>query len=132
MTTKISKITTHEAARVLTALSHALRKGPNMPLSNLPHIAAFRSGSKSSDLPVALSALVAVSGIKKPEWEAVIKEYRLPIQVKPAESTRDVLGKIVQHLAQDPESRRRVKQAAQRSRSDISPELMNALDFLLK
>ena len=29
-------------------------------------------------------------------------------------------------------SRRRLKMAAQRARPDISPELMNALDFLLK
>lgn len=126
------KITTHEAARVLSSLARMLRAGPNVPLGGLTNLAQLSGNSKSSDLPVALSALVAVSNFKKSQWEAVIKEYRLPIQIKPAESTRDVLGKIVQHLAQDPESRKRVKQAAQRARSDISPELMNALDFLLK
>jgi hypothetical protein len=103
-----------------------------VPLEGLANLATLRGNDKSSDLPIALSALVAVSSFKKTQWEAVIKEYRLPIQVKPAESTRDVLGKIVQHLAQDPESRKRVKQAAQRARPDASPELMNALDFLLK
>jgi hypothetical protein len=127
-----TKITTHEAARVLSALASALRKAPNVALDELHNLALIGGNSKSSDLPVALGALVAVSGFKKPEWEAVIKEYRLPIQVKPAESTRDVLGKIVQHLAQDPDSRKRLKQAAQRARPDISPALMNALDFLLK
>jgi hypothetical protein len=125
------KTTTHDAARVLSALAQALRKGPNMPLEGLSNLATLR-GNASSELPVALSALVAVSNFKKSQWEAVIKEYRLPILVRPAESTRDVLGKIVQHLAQDPESRKRVKQAAQRARPDFSPELMNALDFLLK
>jgi hypothetical protein len=126
------KTTTHDAARILSALAKALRKGPNVPLAGLANLAALRADLKSSDLPVALSALVAVSNFKKSQWEAVIKIYRLPVQVKSTESTRDVLGKIVQHLAQDPESRKRVKQAAQRARSDISPELMSALDFLLK
>jgi hypothetical protein len=126
------KTTTHDAARILSSLAQALRKWPNVPLDGLFNLPSLRANSKSSDLPIALSALVAVSSFKKPQWEAVIKEYRLPIIVRPAESTRDVLGKIVQHLAQDPESRKRVKQAAQRSRPDISPELMNALDFLLK
>jgi hypothetical protein len=125
------KITTHEAARVLSSLATALRKGPNMPLEGIANLTTLR-GNSSSELPVALSALVAVSNFKKSDWEAVIKEYRLPIEVRSAESTRDVLGKIVQHLAQDAESRKRVKQAAQRARPDISPELKNALDFLLK
>lgn len=102
-----------------------------MPLEGIANLTTLR-GNSSSELPVALSALVAVSNFKKSDWEAVIKEYRLPIEVRRAESTRDVLGKFVQHLAQDAKSRKRVKQAAQRARPDISPELKNALDFLLK
>src|SRR6202171_2001285 len=126
------KITTHEAARILLSLARALRKGPNVPVEGLANLATLRGNDKSSDLPIALSALVAVSSFKKTQWEAVIKEYRLPIQVKPTESTRDVLGKIVQHLAQDPESRKRVNQAAQTPGPEALQELMNALDFLLK
>jgi hypothetical protein len=79
-----------------------------------------------------LSALVALSKFTKPQWETVIREYRLPIPVLRTESTRDVVGKILRHLEQNPESRRRVRMAAERVRSDISPELMNALDSLLK
>jgi len=123
---------THEAARVLSLLAQALRKGPNVPLEALANLATLRGNSKSSELPVALSALVALAKFNKTQWEAVIKEYRLPIQVRPTESTRDIVGKILRHLEQDAESRQRLRKAAQRVRSDISPELMNALDFLLK
>jgi hypothetical protein len=123
---------THEVARVLSLLAQTLRKGPNVTLEGLANLSTLSGKPKTSELPVALSALVALSKFSKPQWEAVIKEYKLPIQVRPTESTRDVVGKILRHLEQDAESRRRLRTAAQKARPDISPELMNALDFLLK
>jgi hypothetical protein len=127
------KMKTHEVAQILISLARALRRGPNVSLEGLANLETLRGGNpKAPDLPVALSALVALSKFSKSQWEAVIKEYRLPISVRPTESTRDIVGKILRHLEQDAEARRRLRTAAQRSRSDISPELMNALDFILK
>jgi hypothetical protein len=122
---------THAIAHVLMSLAQALRKGPDVELSKLA-VAPTRSKPNPSDIPMALSALVALSQIDKAQWRAVIDEYKLPISVLSTESTRDVVGKILRHLEKDAEARRRLKQAAQRSRPDISPELMNALNFLLK
>lgn len=123
---------THEVAKVLSSLAQVLRKGPNVPLEGLANLPTLTGNSRASELPVALSALVALSKFSKTQWEAVIKEYRFPIQVRKTKSTRDIVGKILRHLEQSAESRGRLKMAAQRVRSDISPELMNALDFLLK
>jgi hypothetical protein len=83
------------------------------------------------DIPMALSALVALSQFDKAQWRAVIQEYGWPLEVKNTESTRDIVGKILRHLEVDPDARKKLKVAAQR-KSDVSPELMNALSFLLK
>jgi hypothetical protein len=81
---------------------------------------------------MALSALVSLSQFDKAQWRAVIEEYGFPVEVRAAESTRDVVGKLLKHLEQDADARKKLKQAVERSKSGISPELMNALDFLLK
>jgi hypothetical protein len=121
---------THDAAHVLSSLATALRKGRNVPLDNLATLGTIRGNPK--ELPAALSALLGLSKFSKAQWEAIIKEYRLPIRVSPTASTRDIVWRILRHLEQDADSRRRVRMAAERARSDISPELMNALDSLLK
>src|SRR6266508_4301654 len=123
---------THEIARILSSLAQALRRCPDVSLKELANLSSVRGGPRPSEIPMALSALTALSKFKKSQWEAVSKEYRIPIQVRPTESTRDIVGKILRHIEQDAEARRRVRLAAQKTKTDISPELMNALDFLLK
>jgi hypothetical protein len=123
---------THAVADVLTSLAQVLRAGPNVELQKLDVEPSGPSKSNPSDIPMALSALAALSQIDKTQWRALIDEYKLPILVLSTESTRDIVGKILRHLEKDAEARRRLKQAAQRSRPDFSPELMNALNFLLK
>lgn len=125
---------THDVAKVLTSLAHFLRSGRNVELDQLTN--SFQQGGRPSsslaDIPIALSALVALSQFDKAQWKSVIEEYGLPIAVKDTESRRDVLGKVLKHLEQNSESRAKLKQAAGKSKSDLSPELMNALNFLLK
>ncbi|MCK6452588.1 MAG: hypothetical protein L6R19_17335 [Alphaproteobacteria bacterium] len=123
---------THEIAKVLSSLAQVLRKGPDVELSQLLQVDRPLSRPNPSTIPMALSALTALSQFNKNQWQAIIKEYGFPIEVRVTESTRDVVGKILRHLEQDPEARRKLKQAVQRSKSDVSPELINALTFLLK
>jgi hypothetical protein len=124
---------THEIAKALAELAQALGRAPDIEIRQLlSQKSASRINPNPSDIPIALSALVALSRFDKDQWRAVIKEYSFPIEVRPTESNRDVLGKILRHLEKDPNARQKMKAAAQRSRSDVSPELMNALNFLLK
>jgi hypothetical protein len=123
---------THEVAKTLSLLAQALRNGPNVPLEQLGRSGSLRTKPDPSSIPMALSALVALSQFDKAQWRAMVKEYGFPIEVRTTESTRDIVGKILRHLEQDEDARRRLRSAAQRSKSDISPELMNALNFLLK
>ena len=122
---------THEVAKLLSSLAAVLRAGANVDLDDLKIEKSGQIKPNPSDIPMALSALVALAQIDKSQWRAVIQEYSFPIQVRTTESTRDIVGKILRHLEQDAESRKKLKNAAQR-KTDVSPELMNALNFLLK
>jgi hypothetical protein len=122
---------THEVAKILTQLAQTLRRGPNVELAGLDLGVAARRPPNPADIPMALSALAALSQFDKSQWRAVIQEYGLPVAVKNTESTRDIVGKLLRHLEVDPESRRKLTHAAQR-KTDVSPELMTALSALLK
>jgi hypothetical protein len=122
---------THEVAKILSKLAHILRRGPNVDLDGLSFDMLSRSKPNPADIPMALSALASLSQFDKNQWRAVIHEYDLPLEVRPAESTRDIVGKILRHLEVDKDARNRLRHAAQR-KSDVSPELMNALSFLLR
>ena len=122
----------HDVAKVLTSLAHILRSGRNVELDELKLETPGQRAANLADVPMALSALVALSQFDKAQWRSVIQTYGLPIEVRDTESRRDVLGRILKHLEQDAESRAKLKQAVKLRRSDVSAELMNALDFLLK
>lgn len=122
---------THEVAKVLTSLANVLKAAPNQELEG------FGRGKpdkklKDSEVPLALSTLLALSELDKSQWLNVINEFRFPIEIRPRDASRDILGKILAHLAQNPDARRRLSLAAQGGRSETSPELMQALSFLLK
>lgn len=125
---------THEVAATLQALAKALKRAPDIDLEDIGRslVATARHRPDTSDIPFALSALVALSKFDKAQWRTIIEEFKLPIEVRHTESTRDVVGKILRVLERDAEARRRLQMSVKKSRPDISPELMNALNFLLK
>ena len=123
---------THEIAKILTSLATMLRSGPDVELGQLGLNLATNPQPNPATIPMALSALVALSKFTKDQWRAVIDEHRMPIDIRPSDGVRDVIGKIFRHLENDPDSLKRLKNAAERSRPEVSPELMNALNRLLK
>jgi hypothetical protein len=86
----------------------------------------------AASIPMALSTLVALSRFDKAQWLEIIDQYDFPIDIRPRDASRDILGKLLNHLEQNPESRNRLSVEAQKGRSDTSPELMKALQLLLK
>ncbi|WP_298324913.1 hypothetical protein [Asticcacaulis sp.] len=123
---------THEVAKILTLVSQILRSGPNQEIED------FFSNSKKnrtvsrSDVPAALGTLIALSEFDKNDWAGFIKEFELPIEIRARDAARDVLGKILRHLEQDENLRKNIVSSESKKRSATSPELMNALQFLLK
>src|SRR5579872_622633 len=126
-------MTTHELARALGSLAAALRKAPDQTLDELSLNLGFglRHVPDAKDIPVALSTLVALSDIDKNQWLNFIKEYDFPIETRPRDASRDILGKLLNYLERNPEARRRLAVSSQKDRSQTSPELLRALKTLL-
>lgn len=122
---------THEIAKALQILANALRRGPDQPIEDFARGARHRPGIKAGSVPAALSALVALADFDKAQWQAFIEEYKFPIDVRPRDASRDILGKLLKFLEENPEARRRLRNPP-KERSDISPELVDALRHLLK
>jgi hypothetical protein len=124
---------THDLAKHLTSLTKALRQLPNMDLEDLGFAEAKRPRVvDQSSIPVALSTLVALNDIDKRQWLSFIDENQFPIDVRPRDASRDILGKLLRFLEQNPEARGRLTNSAQRERTSTAPELRRALDLLLK
>jgi hypothetical protein len=134
---------THELSRYLIRLARLLRQGPNLDL-DFATWESLRFGEPArrmrekaaplgrNDLPVALSALLALSSIDKRDWAELISEMGLKIQIRPRDASRDLLGKVLRVLEHDPIARRNLTDNAKSRRSRASPELVRALSTLLK
>jgi hypothetical protein len=123
---------THDIARSLEQLAAFLRAAPNMQLSD----ASLRKGDHSSevrmrDIAVNLSTLAELSRLNKREWQGVITHYALPVPIKTTDSTRDLLGRLLNYLEKNPQERERLRKEASPSSAEASPELLRAFKVLL-
>jgi len=124
---------TYELATALNTLAKLLRKGPNVELSKLTLGDIEKpSSSERPDIPTALNVLAALSGFRKNEWVAIITEYKLSVEVKTTDSTRDLLGRILNHLRENPQEVQKLRELSNKRSSNVSPELQEALSILLK
>ena len=119
----------HDVANILRQLAKILRDAPNIELSELtisqPH------QLKTSDMAIGLSTLVELAKIDKSQWLALITEYNLPVEIRPKDASRDILGKVLNYLEEHPEAQQKLKDSVNKD-SQASPELMRALSLLLK
>lgn len=122
---------THEIAKALTALAKALRSLPDSEIEDLPSLIANERTRDSANIAISLSTLAQLSAYGKTEWIDVIRDFNLPIEVRPRDAARDVLGKLLSYLEQNKEERDRISREA-RSRSRSSSEVTSALQFLLR
>lgn len=123
------KIKTHEFAQSLRVLAAILERGPNIPLDSIS-----LSGEKFDKTKVALSlsTLSDLSRVDKQQWLSFITDLSFPIEIRPRDASRDILGKILNYLENSESARERLKTVASSNESEASPELMKALSSLLK
>jgi hypothetical protein len=117
---------THDAAQILKRLARMLQAAPNMDLGAAKVIGADVS---DGEIAVGLTTLVELARIDKQQWLSFIRQHEFPIKTRPADASRDVLGKLLKYLDQNPDEMKRLKDTANRTSS--SPELLRALDALL-
>lgn len=124
---------THDLARILRQLAEVLRAGPNIQLKDARMAPIEEDGGsvRLRDIAVNLTTLAELSRLKKSEWQAVITHYSLPVETKVSDSTRDLLGRLLKYLEQNPEERERIRKEAAPSATEASPELLRAFKVLL-
>lgn len=123
-------MTTHELAKALIVLSRILKESPDVDIRD------FRPGStastmKSADIAVNLATLLELSRLGKGQWESFIKDHGMPLQTRPRDASRDLLGKVLRFLEKHPEFQERIRREAAKRHTNASPELTRALSWLL-
>lgn len=122
---------THELAKQLSVLSRILRSGPNIEVESLKFDTAAARQIDSSAVPVALSTLAMLSEIGKEEWLIFITEHGLPIDVRPRDAARDILGKLLKYLVENPQARNEMAHSSEKERSKTSQQLRKTLQLLM-
>lgn len=120
----------HDLAKALTQLSKVLRSLPNQEISDLGSLPSASTKESSNDIGVSLSLLAALSKFSKSDWEKTARDFDIPVDIRPRDAARDIMGKILNYLADNDEERERVAMKTRQSDEEPS-ELSNALKFLL-
>lgn len=120
---------THDLSKALQQLSKILRAMPNQDMSDLG--SSLSSEKQPQNVGISLSALAALSKYNKLDWERVVRDFELPIDIRPRDASRDVMGKIITYLAENDAERERVARKSNGPHSEAPSELSNALKFLL-
>lgn len=123
---------THVLARALKELSDWLMRAPNTELKNLKVPFGVTALAKSSEeIAMSLETLVALARVDKQRWYELIREYSFPIDVRPRDASRDILGKLLKYLESNPNALRRLRERT-RNRAEPSDELLHAFEILLR
>ncbi|MEW8333688.1 MAG: hypothetical protein AB2651_19205 [Candidatus Thiodiazotropha sp.] len=123
---------THELAKALNILAKALKSGPNIELKEI-NIVSLHELSNPNDKEIAfgLSTLAEMSRIDKKQWVNFINENRFPIDIRPRDASRDLLGKLLKYLETNEFARKSLKEKANIESSTGSAALLKAFEVLL-
>jgi len=122
----------HQVAKVLRRLAEMLERGTDSDLDELFVSSQNPAPVSTSQIAVNLSTLAELARIDKQQWLTFVREYSLPVETRPRDAARDILGKVLTYLDSNPEARRALKERATKRVTETSPELMRAFAFLLK
>ena len=125
---------THELASALTQLAKILRAGPDIDLGDIKILDKTVDDARLDNLTVAvgLDTLVGISQIDKQQWIALTEEYNIPINITLRDSSRNILGKLLRYLSDNPQAHEQFKDNINKKTNKASPELMRAFSSLLK
>jgi hypothetical protein len=121
----------YKAAELLNQLAKILKEAPNEEIEML-RIGATKVRELSKDeMALNVSTLLALSRIKKSTWKEFINDNNWPIEVKDRDSSRNLIGKVFQHLETHPDALKDFQRKTNERSGRVSTELMNALSSLL-
>ncbi|MEI8657065.1 hypothetical protein [Vibrio sp. Hal054] len=126
----------HDFAKQLTLMAKVLKNGPNVELdqldiNNFGSVSHIEPKVEQNDIPRALSMLVGLNNVQKSQWLALIEEYNIPLEIRPRDATRDIIGKLLNYLSKNKEAREQLSGKKTKKVSNSSSELADALSILL-
>lgn len=129
---------THDLAKALNHLSRVLRAGPNIELDNLVNLNTYvdsrppkKAVSEEVDRGAALVLLSEMANYSKKELIELAGMLDIPLEVRPADAVRDVLGKILKYINDNPETKTRLSNPKSEKQSPKISTLSRALAILL-
>ncbi len=121
----------HSLAKALRTLANVFETCPNIEVKDLGSILGQSSETYSKQVALNLKTLHSLSKISKKEWVKLIQGYGFSIDLKPRDSSRDVIGKILNYLDSNPEAVDILKKKGNVP-SEGPSALSQALDILLE
>lgn len=127
----------HDFAKQLTLMAKILRSGKNVEMDDL-EISQFSLSKSSSakvegeEIPYALNMLVGLNQVEKSQWLTLIDEFGFEIDIRPRDANRDIVGKLLKYLTNNPYERERLIGKKGKGAIKASDELTDALTMLLK
>lgn len=129
----------HDVAKALTHIARVLRAGPNVELGEIgnleTHATTNRAPSKkegTGEKGAALAVLAELSQFKKNELIELIEALGLNVEVKTTDSVRDLLGRTLKHIADNPSVKQNLASANRSQGQSSSSTLSRALAILLE
>lgn len=134
----------YDLAKALTHLSRVLRAGPNVEIEDIGNLSVHSAHPKSTPLKpkdtsdsrnstnekgTALALLAEMASYNKSELIDLSRQLNIPIQVRPADAVRDILGKMLRYIQEHPDFRTRLVHAS--SETPEGSRLAHALAILM-
>jgi len=131
---------THDLARQLRDMASLLEKSPpvdiggqvGQPVVSLGPPPDVAKGKQRKAETSSLKLLIELSNYSKKEWLDLTRSLGLDVDVRPRDASRDIMGKVLNALEDHPDAIKRLQRSVRNRESHGSPELANALSFLLK
>ena len=118
----------YDLARALNHLSRVLRAGPNIEVEDIGNLSVHSTSPRparpresvdsrpdprsANEKGTALALLAEMASYNKSELIDLAKQLNIPIQVRPADAVRDILGKILRYIQDNPDFRSRLVHAS--------------------
>jgi len=135
---------THDLAKALTHLSRVLRAGPNVDFEELTNLSTYLTPSRSpkptkevdrrdqADKGTALALLAEMASYNKQELLELTDYLGIPVEVRKADAVRDILGKTLKYIHENPAVRDRLVSNVSENRPETTSSLARALAILMK
>lgn len=135
---------THELSKALSHLSRVLRAGPNVDFEELTNLATYVTPSRAprqsrdaekreiADKGTGLALLAQMASYNKQELLELTEFLGIPVEVRKADAVRDILGKTLKYIQDNPTVRDRLVHNVSTSEPENTSSLARALAILMK